>query len=225
MNNNSDISLKIVVVGDTGNGKSSLIWRFCEGTFPNAEQSNITVLNSIKSKAIQFGKKQLVIKFHDTAGQERFRTISRSFYSSTDIIILTYDASVQASFEHVSLWYNEIQRYSNNPKLYIALASTKSDLPAVVDSTLGQKLADEKKIPFFETSSLNNEGVDDLLQHVIKGAGEKIYTEENWNRFKVRNEKDHTASRKPTQMSSINTNNNNNNNNTEPKKSSFCIIL
>ncbi|EAL61274.2 hypothetical protein ACTFIW_006827 [Dictyostelium discoideum] len=206
-----DITLKILFVGDPSVGKSSLIWRMSENIFPTVEQANLTLANSVKSRAIQFGKKQILVKFFDTAGQERFRTISKSFYSNTDIIILTYDQNNQSTFDHLVQWHTEIQRYCSK-NTFIALASTKRDLPPVVDPSLAQNFANEKGILFMETSSSTNEGIEDLLQTVIKSAGEKLYTEENWIRFKLRGEQNTRQTRGSSQG-------------TEPRKTGFCQIL
>ncbi|KAF2068945.1 hypothetical protein CYY_009732 [Polysphondylium violaceum] len=216
-----DITLKILVVGDPCVGKSSLVWRMSENIFPTAEQANITLTNYVKSKAIQFGKKQILLKFHDTVGQERFRTISRTLYSNKDIIILTYDATSTVSFDHLNLWYQEVTKYSDK-NTYIVLASTKSDLPGQVSVSQGQQFAEQKGISFIETSSLNTSGVDDLLQTIVKGSGERLYTEENWSKFKIKTNEPSTrgssgtTTKSPTMSGTTNT---------ESKKSSFCQIL
>jgi len=210
------------VVGDPSVGKSSLIWRMSDNIFPTAEQANITLTNYVKSKAIQFGKKQILLKFHDTVGQERFRTISRTLYSGKDIIILTYDPTNTVSFEHLNLWYQEVTKYSDK-KTYIVLASTKSDLPGQVSVSQGQQFAEQKGISFIETSSLNSSGVDDLLQMIVKGSGERLYTEENWSKFKIKTNETRgssgTTTKSPTMSGTTS------GSTSEPKKSSFCQIL
>eukprot|EP01133_Synstelium_polycarpum_P007712 gene7712-9033_t len=99
--------------------------------------------------------------------------MSRTLYSNTDIIVLAYDQTFQASFEHLQQWYLEVERYAKNPKVFVALCSTKSDLPQHVAAAEAQEFANQKGIPFIETSSLHNTGIDDLLQIIIKGAGER----------------------------------------------------
>ncbi|EGG21278.1 small GTPase [Cavenderia fasciculata] len=198
----SDITLKALVIGDACVGKSSLIWRLTENIFPNNEQANLTLQNSVKSKAIQFGKKQILVKFTDTAGQERFRTLSRTLYSNTDIVILTYDPTTQSSFENLSCWWKEVERYLlgvpmgssatastiQQSKVFIALAVTKCDLSQqhVVNQAAAQEFANQRGIPIIETSSLANTGIETLLQTVVRGAGEKIYQTENWSKLKIK---------------------------------------
>ncbi|EGC30970.1 hypothetical protein DICPUDRAFT_89854 [Dictyostelium purpureum] len=208
-----DITLKILIVGDPSIGKSSLIWRMSENIFPTLEQANINMANSVKSKAIQFGRKQILLKFLDTAGQERFRTISRSFYSTTDIIILSYDQSNQSSFDHLTQWYTEVQRYAKKD-CYIALASTKKEsTQQVVNPSTAQNFANEKGISFIETSAASGEGVDELVQLVVKGAGEKLYSEENWTKLRVKaNENPNSKGTRGGTQS-------------EPRKTGFCQIL
>ncbi|GAM27139.1 hypothetical protein SAMD00019534_103140 [Acytostelium subglobosum LB1] len=238
----NDMLIRVLLVGDPDVGKTTLMWRTCDNILLTAEQANITLNNTMKSKTIQLGKKQIVVRFHDTVGQERFRTLSKSLYTNTDAIILTYDPSTRSSFERLPSWWQEIERYAKaaNPKLFIALATTKSDLAAstqVVTVAEGQEFANQKGITLMHTSAATGAGVDELLQLVAKNAGEKLFAEENWTKLRIKspnrssptlsgsNGVAATGGSSSGGSSSGSGNNNAGGNSPAGEKKSFCTIL
>ena len=105
------ITLKYLVVGDSGVGKTSLLVRYCDDTFQADYLSTIGV--DFKIKRIQHNKQQITLNIWDTAGQQRFRNITKSFYKGAHGIIVAYSIIDQTSFEHIEKWIDQIKEVGN----------------------------------------------------------------------------------------------------------------
>jgi len=97
---------------------------------------------------------QIKLQIWDTAGQERFRTITQAYYRSTQGIIVVYDTNNPTSFTNARHWLEQINQ-STGPNIQKALVGNKSDLVRMVQSSEGQALADEFRIPFLECSGIS----------------------------------------------------------------------
>ncbi|XP_064828947.1 ras-related protein Rab-1A-like [Oncorhynchus masou masou] len=159
MNPEYDYLFKLLLIGDSGVGKSCLLLRFADDTYTESYISTIGV--DFKIRTIEMDGKTVKLQIWDTAGQERFRTITSSYYRGAHGIIIVYDVTDQESFNNVKQWLEEIDRYAceNVSKL---LVGNKCDLVSkkVVDSATGQKCASSLKIPFLETSAKNADNVE-----------------------------------------------------------------
>jgi len=143
-------TFKVVIVGDTGIGKTSLIMRFADGEFP--AQTATTVNFDCKEKLFKVGKKVIKIEVWDTAGQERFRTISSTYYRGAQGIILAYDIVDERSFTNTTRsWLLEVDRYA--PSVAKVLVGMKKDTNRVVSEADATEKAQELNIPFMELSS------------------------------------------------------------------------
>jgi len=175
-----DHLFKILMVGDSGVGKSSLLLRFTDDTFSENFISTIGV--DFKIRTVNIDNKIVKMQIWDTAGQERFRTITSSYYRGAHGVILVYDVTDQVSFNNARQWLTEIERYAcgNVVKL---LVGNKSDLTTkrVVDFVTGKEFADQYNLPFLEASAKdgNNVGtafnmlVRDIFNKTVdKGAGD-----------------------------------------------------
>lgn len=107
MSSQKNITLKYLVVGDSGVGKTSLLVRYCEDTFQADYLSTIGV--DFKIKRIQLEGCQVTLNIWDTAGQERFRNITKSFYKGAHGIILTYSIIDPTSYAHIESWIEQIR--------------------------------------------------------------------------------------------------------------------
>eukprot|EP01084_Bolivina_argentea_P316387 548402_1 len=147
-----DYLLKIVLIGDSGTGKSCMLKRFTEGTFSGDYITTIGIDFAIKT--IQIDNKWIKLQVWDTSGQQRFHTIINSYYRGAHAIIIVYDITNMESFENVRNWYRQIEQYANS-NVQICLVGNKYDMEynRVVDAELGQGLADELDIDFYETSA------------------------------------------------------------------------
>jgi len=157
--NNSDYLFKLLLIGDSGVGKSCLLLRFADDTYTESYISTIGV--DFKIRTIELDAKTIKLQIWDTAGQERFRTITSSYYRGAHGIIVVYDVTDQESFNNVKQWLHEIDRYAaeNVNKL---LVGNKSDLTSkrVVSTEQGKEFADSLGIEFLETSAKNATNVE-----------------------------------------------------------------
>jgi Ras-related protein Rab-1A len=159
MNPEYDYLFKLLLIGDSGVGKSCLLLRFADDTYTESYISTIGV--DFKIRTIELDGKTIKLQIWDTAGQERFRTITSSYYRGAHGIIVVYDVTDKESFDNVKQWLQEIERYAceNVNKL---LVGNKSDLTTkkVVDYATAKDFADERGIPFLETSAKNASNVE-----------------------------------------------------------------
>jgi len=159
MNPEHDYLFKLLLIGDSGVGKSCLLLRFADDTYTESYISTIGV--DFKIRTIELDGKTIKLQIWDTAGQERFRTITSSYYRGAHGIIVVYDVTDQESFNNVKQWLQEIDRYAceNVNKL---LVGNKCDLTnkKVVDYTSAKEYADQLGIPFLETSAKNATNVE-----------------------------------------------------------------
>ena len=178
-----DHQFKILIVGDTGVGKSSLILRLCDDSFSPSQSSTIGV--DFKVKIMRHKEKTIKLNVWDTyatilcifihqilsAGQERFRTLTSSYYRGAHGVILVYDATNRSSFESLEYWVGEIRQHANTPGLVILLVGSKLDRPATevkVSRTEGEVFAIEHSMLFFEISSKNRVGVDECFSELLE---------------------------------------------------------
>lgn len=159
LNPEYDYLFKLLLIGDSGVGKSCLLLRFADDTYTESYISTIGV--DFKIRTIELENKTIKLQIWDTAGQERFRTITSSYYRGAHGIIVVYDVTDQESFNNVKQWLQEIDRYAcdNVNKL---LVGNKCDLTTkkVVDYTTAKEYADTLNIPFLETSAKNSTNVE-----------------------------------------------------------------
>jgi len=154
-----DYFFKILLIGDSGVGKSCLLLRFADDSWTETHISTIGV--DFKIKTLEIDGKTVKLQIWDTAGQERFRTITSSYYPGAQGIILVYDCTDVESFNNVKQWMGEIDRYAceNVNKL---LVGNKCDLADQknVETTTAKEFANSYDIPFIETSAKTAHNVD-----------------------------------------------------------------
>jgi len=155
----SDYLFKLVVIGDSGVGKSCLLLRFADDTFTQSYISTIGV--DFRFRTVHVDGKAVKLQIWDTAGQERFRTITSAYYNGADGIILVYDVTSKESFDHVSEWLAEVDRHASE-NIQRLLVGNKADLvdQREVSEEVAAQYADSLGIPFVETSSKTAANVD-----------------------------------------------------------------
>ncbi|XP_059301943.1 GTP-binding protein YPTM2 [Lycium ferocissimum] len=154
-----DYLFKLLLIGDSGVGKSCLLLRFADDSYLESYISTIGV--DFKIRTVEQDGKTIKLQIWDTAGQERFRTITSSYYRGAHGIIVVYDVTDQDSFNNVKQWLNEIDRYASD-NVNKLLVGNKCDLTAqkVVSTETAQAFADEIGIPFMETSAKSATNVE-----------------------------------------------------------------
>mmetsp|Transcript_30668 Transcript_30668/g.53821 ORF Transcript_30668/g.53821 Transcript_30668/m.53821 type:complete len:207 (-) Transcript_30668:271-891(-) len=156
-----DYLFKLLLIGDSGVGKSCLLLRFADQTYTPNYISTIGV--DFKIRTIDLDGKTIKLQIWDTAGQERFRTITSSYYRGAHGIIVVYDVTDIDSFNNVKQWLCEIDRYAceNVNKL---LVGNKCDMEnKAVDYATAKQYADQLEIPFLETSAKTGDQVENAF--------------------------------------------------------------
>mmetsp|Transcript_7100 Transcript_7100/g.10175 ORF Transcript_7100/g.10175 Transcript_7100/m.10175 type:complete len:216 (+) Transcript_7100:83-730(+) len=165
-----DYLFKLVLIGDSGVGKSCLLLRFADDAFTESYISTIGV--DFRFRTVKMDKKTVKLQIWDTAGQERFRTITSAYYRGADGIIMVYDVTSSDSFDHVNDWLKEVNRYASEGTCKL-LVGNKSDRTAdkVVTAEQAKEFADDLGIAFLETSAKSAKNVEEAF---LTMAGELI---------------------------------------------------
>ncbi|KAL6049645.1 GTPase RhebL1 [Balamuthia mandrillaris] len=154
---------KVIVVGDQSVGKTSLIRRFCEGDFANKYKATVGV--DFVYQKYKILNQDFTLHIWDTAGQEQFRCISRSYFRGAAATILCFDLSRPSSFENCSLWVNEVlQEVELGHKIF--LAGLKGDLKHAVDHSTVKRWATEIGAEYWEVSAKEDHNVERLFDRV-----------------------------------------------------------
>jgi len=161
MNPEYDYLWKLLLIGDSGVGKSCLLLRFADNTYTEHYISTIGV--DFKIRTIKDNGKTIKLQIWDTAGQERFRTITSSYYRGAHGIIVVYDISDSVSFNNVKQWLQEIDRYACESVTKL-LVGNKSDLDAegkrAVPFETAKDFADNLGLTLIETSAKDATNVE-----------------------------------------------------------------
>jgi len=165
-----DYLFKLVLIGDSGVGKSCLLLRFADDAFTESYISTIGV--DFRFRTVKIDEKTVKLQIWDTAGQERFRTITSAYYRGADGIIMVYDVTSMDSFDHVNDWLKEVNRYASEGTCKL-LVGNKSDrtIDKVVTTEQAKEFADELGIEFLETSAKSAKNVEEAF---LAMAGELI---------------------------------------------------
>ncbi|PFH37078.1 putative small GTP binding protein rab1a [Besnoitia besnoiti] len=162
-----DYLFKLLLIGDSGVGKSCLLLRFADDTYTESYISTIGV--DFKIRTIDLDGKTVKLQIWDTAGQERFRTITSSYYRGAHGIIIVYDVTDRESFNNVKNWMMEIDKYAMEGVSKL-LVGNKCDLTSkrVVTYEEGKEFADSCNMRFIETSAKNAHNVEQAF-HIMAG--------------------------------------------------------
>jgi len=168
-----DMQIKLLMIGDSGVGKTCLLLRYANDSFSPTFITTIGIDFKIKNVDIQGTRIKLQI--WDTAGQERFRTITTSYFRGAQGILLVYDVTDRRSFESIRNWISQIQQHADVHVNKI-LVGNKCDMvdEKVVSTAEGQKLASEFGIPFAEVSAKNDIKVDESFQSLAAAVKDRL---------------------------------------------------
>jgi small GTP-binding protein len=158
---------KLVLLGESAVGKSSLVLRFVKGQFHEYQESTIGAAFLTQTVAVD----DVTVKFEiwDTAGQERYHSLAPMYYRGAQAAIVVYDVTNADTFGRAKNWVKELQRQAN-PNIVIALAGNKADLAAKrqVETEDAQAYAEEQGLLFMETSAKTAMNVNEIFMAIAK---------------------------------------------------------
>eukprot|EP00002_Diphylleia_rotans_P029395 TRINITY_DN598_c0_g1_i1.p1 TRINITY_DN598_c0_g1~~TRINITY_DN598_c0_g1_i1.p1 ORF type:complete len:183 (-),score=43.55 TRINITY_DN598_c0_g1_i1:464-1012(-) len=161
-----DYLFKVLIIGDSGTGKSCLMSRLVDGTYDGNFVSTIGV--DFKITTLQVEGKEVKLQIWDTAGQERFRAITHSYYHGAHGILVAFDVTKRETFDHVHSWFTEISRYAS-PNVVNLLVGNKTDLISerVVRPEEAKALGTSLNVPYMEASAKSGENVVDTFKALV----------------------------------------------------------
>lgn len=164
---------KFIVIGDTGVGKSCVVLQFIENKTRSAH--DVTIGVEFGAKTIKVGNKNIKLQIWDTAGQENFRSITRSYYRSAIGALLVYDITRKDTFTHVKTWLEEV-KVNGNPHMEILLVGNKNDLESerTVTTEEGASFARENGLQFIEINAKDYNKVSEAFTLVTKAIYKRI---------------------------------------------------
>jgi len=166
---NDYIQCKVVLLGETGVGKTSIITRYVSNTFSQYVMTS-TGSSFVSKNIILDENNKVKLQIWDTAGQEKYRSLAKIFYQSTAVAILVYDITTKSSFEGIkNYWAKEIK--NNSPSdIIIAVVANKSDnyLEQEVPTEEGKDLAKQLNAIFSSTSAKLGNGIDELFNLIAE---------------------------------------------------------
>ncbi|WVY99560.1 hypothetical protein V8G54_025630 [Vigna mungo] len=187
-----DYLIKLLLIGDSGVGKSCLLLRFSDGSFTTSFITTIGI--DFKIRTIEQDGKRIKLQIWDTAGQERFRTITTAYYRGAMGILLVYDVTDESSFNSkfppgfswnmtqlipisdIRNWIRNIEQHAsdNVNKILVGNKADMDESKRAVPTSKGQALADEYGIKFFETSAKTNLNVEEVFFSIAKDIKQRL---------------------------------------------------
>lgn len=169
-------TLKYVVVGDSGVGKSCLIDQFTQKTFQEVHLTTIGVSLAEVTRVVRINGSEVKIQVWDTAGMEVYRSLTTGYYRNTAVTFLVYDVTRRKTFENLTLWLSDIREHCNNPHMIVMVIGNKLDLvkEREVSRQEGQEFATINKLFFMETSARIHETVSKIFFLTARVYYEKI---------------------------------------------------
>uniref|UniRef100_A0A7N0VDW7 Uncharacterized protein n=1 Tax=Kalanchoe fedtschenkoi TaxID=63787 RepID=A0A7N0VDW7_KALFE len=161
-----DYLFKLVLIGDSGVGKSNLLSRFTKNEFNLESKSTIGV--EFATRSLNVDGKIIKAQIWDTAGQERYRAITSAYYRGAVGALLVYDVTRHSTFENVERWLKELRNHTD-PNIVVMLVGNKSDLRHLLAVTTedGKSFAERESLYFIETSALEATNVENAFTEVL----------------------------------------------------------
>lgn len=171
-----DHLIKLLIIGNSGVGKSSILLQFVEKTFTDNFISTIGIDYRVRS--ITIDGKRIKLQVWDTGGQERFKTITKAYYRGAMGIILVYDVTDESSLLSIKEWIDDIKTsITSDTTSDIVIVANKCDLDnkMAVDYTNGKALAEEHGMKFFKTSAKDSVSVENVFLTIAKDIKTHIF--------------------------------------------------
>lgn len=163
------INCKLLLIGNSSVGKSSLLLRFSDEQWLPEDESSATIGVDFRVHKMEVKGKKVKLSIWDTAGQERFRTITSSYYRGAQGIILVYDVSNRESFDALPRWYTELETYVSSSVVKILVGNkVDKEFSRQVSTAEGQAFAKRMSSLFIEASAKTAIGVNEAFQEVVE---------------------------------------------------------
>ncbi|XP_063080038.1 ras-related protein Rab-15-like [Engraulis encrasicolus] len=165
-----DVLLRLMLLGDSGVGKSCLLWRFAEDDYHPSHIATVGI--DFRMRTLDINGMRVRVQIWDTAGQERYQTVTKQYYRRAQGILLVYDVTDESSFQHIAKWSSDVDETAPGGVRRI-LVGNKCDLEQMrrVTTEQGSKLAQSYGMDFFETSAFTSHNVAEaftcLTQQVL----------------------------------------------------------
>ena len=170
--NSYELLYKIIIIGDTGVGKSNILSRYLKDEF--REDSKSTVGVELGTKFLKIKDMGAKLQIWDTAGQERYKSITSSYYKGSHGCFIVYDITNEKTFENVDNWFKQAQKEASK-EVSIIIVGNKCDLEneRKISKEKGEEKAKTLNCPFFETSAFSKIKIEDIFTEMINNIFEK----------------------------------------------------
>eukprot|EP01064_Diplonema_japonicum_P000232 TRINITY_DN1016_c0_g1_i1.p1 TRINITY_DN1016_c0_g1~~TRINITY_DN1016_c0_g1_i1.p1 ORF type:complete len:205 (+),score=37.07 TRINITY_DN1016_c0_g1_i1:67-681(+) len=166
-----DALMKCIIIGDCGTGKSCILHMFTEGRF--LEDQTHTIGVEFGAKIIKVMGKDVKLQIWDTAGQEKYRSVTRSYYRAAAAGLIVFDLTDRKTFQSVEQWLADARRFAGED-IVVMLVGNKSDLSygdqRKVTTQEATQLANDKGMLYFETSAVTGEYVEEAFLKIAKSV-------------------------------------------------------
>ena len=158
INSDFEFHIKLVIIGDSGVGKTNFIFRFTDGHFSPLHVTTVGFDYKTKIITLPSTKKRIKLQIWDTAGQERYMALNKNIFQKVQGVILMYDLTNRNSFDNLYRWFNLLsQNVSNKPKILVANKLDLATESRIITEEEGKNVADSNDMPFYEASGSNGE--------------------------------------------------------------------
>ena len=166
MNELNEINLKVLLIGDSSVGKTSILLKYIDDQFPELHISTIGV--EYKIKTLTINEKKVVLRIWDTSGEERYRSITRNFYRNANGILFIFDITKKESFDNIKNWLLDSQIIET--KVIRMLIGNKIDLEKQrkIEKEIIENYAERKEMKYYETSAKEGTNIDIIFMELAK---------------------------------------------------------
>ena len=180
----SDITIKLLLIGNAYVGKTLIVQKFIDNTFSKSTVSTIGV--DLQSKVIDINGKKVKYLIWDTAGEDRMKTMTYSYYRGCHVILVVFDVTDRKSFQNVTTWVECIDKFAKTNVLRI-LVGNKTDLTdkRVISTEEGKKLGEANGLKYYEISALKITGLHEMFEDIAKEYVE-IYEQKAYKNFQLK---------------------------------------